>query len=339
MKLKKIVACVLALTITSISTFSVSADKVAEQPNKITIPSMKFIESAKRNILEVDECSDGLISVQSIKKVDTLVESVKHECPSISDYQLGKLVLIMLGDDEEFVNSLPEDKVLESLQYTAVERTEVYFRETEDGKLVQISKSDYEANNADITTQATIPNYSETHGDIIIRSTAYKRTPTYALNGRDYYSIRGEVIWNGRPGSTGKDLLVISSNGNIDNSYDHCAYALWYRGTNTNETHSETAHLLGNNGNFLKTSSPNMYGMGAEVQLEFYNYPPYMLHSVYAYYGVSAQTDITCQVSYAHTILAWTPSFSISSGGSVSFGGIGIQRQTFYGTPFTLYHS
>ena len=60
---------------------------------------------------------------------------------------------------------------------------------------------------------------------------------------------------------------------------------------------------------------------------------------VYAYYGVSSQTDITCQVSYAHAILAWTPSFSVSSVGTVSFGGIGVQRETFYGTPFTLYHS
>ena len=45
---------------------------------------------------------------------------------------------------------------------------------------------------------------------------------------------------------------------------------------------------------------------------------------------------IGCKVSYAHAILAWKPSFSVSSGGSVSFGELGIQRQVFNGTAFTI---
>lgn len=103
------------------------------------------------------------------------------------------------------------------------------------------------------------------------------------------------------------------------------------------------AHLRsqdGGNGKFLELSAPSVYGMGVSMPVKIGNNDfGVELNHVYAYYGVSSQTDITCQVSYAHAILAWTPSFSVSSSGSVSFGGIGVQRETFYGTPFTLYHS
>ena len=337
----KIAVLVSAFAITSISSFSVSAAAVAEKPSKSTVLSTQFIESVKRDILEVDEYIDGLKSIQSIKNVDMLVESIKDEYPSISDYQLGKTVLIMLGDDEEFVNSLPEDKVLEALDYTEVERTDVYLRETEDGELIQISKSDYERNDAVAATRAAIPNYSETYGDIIIRSTAYKRNPTYALSGRDYFTIRGEVIWEGYPNFQMSDLLVISSTGNIDNEYDCTAYGAW--GETGSVLIEDSAHLRsqdGGDGKYLKLSAPSVYGMGVSMPVKIgTNDFGFEVNHVYAYYGVSSQTDITCQVSYAHAILAWTPSFSVSSSGSVSFGGLGVQRKTFYGTPFTLYHS
>lgn len=250
--------------------------------------------------------------------------------------------MIMLGDDEDFVNSLPTEKVLEALEYTSVERTDVYLRETQNGELVQISKSDYDADNVTAATQATIPSYSETFGKIVIRSTAYKRNPTYALSGRDYYSIRGEVFWEGSPFFRMTDLLVISSTGNIDNKYDCTAYGTWGY-PEDGLVVNDYAHLRsqdGGDGEYLKLSAPSVYGMGVSIPADIgTNDFSLDIDHVYAYYGVSSQTDITCQVSYAHAILAWTPSFSVSSSGSASFGGITIQRETFYGTPFTLYHS
>lgn len=227
MTITKLVAGMLALAITGISTFSAAEATSVERPNNGVSLSTQFIESIKESTLEVVEYTNGLTSVQSIKNVDALVDAVKHENPSISDYQLGRSVLIMLGDDEDFVNSLPTEKVLEALEYTSVERTDVYLRETQNGELVQISKSDYDADNATAATQATIPSYSETFGKIVIRSTAYKRNPTYALSGRDYYSIRGEIVWEGYPIFHMTDMLVISSTGNIDNGYDCTAYGAW----------------------------------------------------------------------------------------------------------------
>ncbi len=342
MTITKLVAGMLALAITGISTFSVAEATSVERPNNGVALSTQFIESIKESTLEVVEYTDGLTSVQSIKNVDALVDAVKHENPSISDYQLGRSVLIMLGDDEDFVNSLPTEKVLEALEYTSVERTDVYLRETPNGELVQISKSDYDADNVTAATQATIPSYSETFGKIVIRSTAYKRNPTYALSGRNYYSIRGEVFWEGSPFFRMTDLLVISSTGNIDNKYDCTAYGTWGY-PEDGLVVNDYAHLRsqdGGDGKYLKLSAPSVYGMGVSMPADIgTNDFSLDIDHVYAYYGVSSQTDITCQVSYAHAILAWTPSFSVSSSGSVSFGGVGIQRETFYGTPFTLYHS
>ena len=342
MTITKLVAGMLALAITGISTFSVAEATSVERPNNGIALSTQFIESIKESTLEVVEYTDGLTSVQSIKNVDALVDAVKHENPSISDYQLGRSVLIMLGDDEDFVNSLPTEKVLEALEYTSVERTDVYLRETPNGELVQISKSDYDADNVTAATQATIPSYSETFGKIVIRSTAYKRNPTYALSGRNYYSIRGEVFWEGSPFFRMTDLLVISSTGNIDNKYDCTAYGTWGY-PEDGLVVNDYAHLRsqdGGDGKYLKLSAPSVYGMGVSMPADIgTNDFSLDIDHVYAYYGVSSQTDITCQVSYAHAILAWTPSFSVSSSGSVSFGGVGIQRETFYGTPFTLYHS
>lgn len=340
MTITKLVAGMLALAITGISTFSVAEATSVERPNNGVALSTQFIESIKESTLEVVEYTDGLTSVQSIKNVDALVDAVKHENPSISDYQLGRSVLIMLGDDEDFVNSLPTEKVLEALEYTSVERTDVYLRETQNGELVQISKSDYDADNATAATQATIPSYSETFGKLVIRSTAYKRNPTYALSGRDYYSIRGEVFWEGSPFFRMTDLLVISSTGNIDNGYDCTAYGTWGETPLLLEDFAHLRSQDGGDGEYLKLSAPSVYGMGVSMPVKIGNNDfGFDLNHVYAYYGVSSQTDITCQVSYAHATLAWTPSFSVSSSGAVSFGGVGVQRETFYGTPFTLYHS
>lgn len=356
MTVTKLIACASALVITSFSIFTASEAASVENPNNSVALSTQFIELAKENTLEATEYTDGLTSVQSIKNVDTLITSIKDEYPSISDYQLGKTVLMSLGDDENFVNSLTKDKILEAVEYTEVKRTTVYLREIEDGSLIQISKDDYEADKAasthdisntskdssSISTQATIPDYEEKHGDILLCTTAYKRSPTYSLSGRDYFSIRGEVIWEGYPNISMTDLLVISSSGNIDNQYDHDAFGAWYD-SYFSDTKYDIGHLYsanGGDGRCLKLSSPNMYGTGVSFPITAYTYGDYYtVQHVYAYYGVSAQTDITCQVSYAHAILGWTPSFSISTSGSVSFGGIGAQRQTFYGTPITLYHS
>lgn len=340
MTITKLVAGMLALAITGISTFSVAEATSVERPNNGVALSTQFIESIKESTLEVVEYTDGLTSVQSIKNVDALVDAVKHENPSISDYQLGRSVLIMLGDDEDFVNSLPTEKVLEALEYTSVERTDVYLRETQNGELVQISKSDYDADNATAATQATIPSYSETFGKLVIRSTAYKRNPTYALSGRDYYSIRGEIVWEDYPFFHMTDMLVISSTGNIDNGYDCTAYGTWGETPLLLEDFAHLRSQDGGDGEYLKLSAPSVYGMGVSMPVKIGNNDfGFDLNHVYAYYGVSSQTDITCQVSYAHATLAWTPSFSVSSSGAVSFGGVGVQRETFYGTPFTLYHS
>ena len=208
--------------------------------------------------------------------------------------------------------------------------------------MVEISKQQYYSPKDETAQKAATTNSydrDETFGDIIISSTAYERVPDYALYGRSYYTIRGEAMWDGYPNFRMRDLLVISSTGNIDNNYPHSATGKWTHGIAGTVT--DTAYLYdehGGDGNYVSLTTPNMYGMGAEFPLGVGQQSQITINKIYAYYGVSAQKDITCQVSYAHAIIAWDPSFSISATGDVSFGGVGLQRQVFNGTAFTLYH-
>lgn len=94
----------------------------------------------------------------------------------------------------------------------------------------------------------------------------------------------------------------------------------------------------GGDGDYLTLTTPDTNGMGIEFPLGVGQQKRITIDKVYAYYGVSSQQDITSQVSYAHAIIAWNPSFSINSKGAVSFGGLSAQRQVFNGDAFTLYY-
>ncbi len=67
------------------------------------------------------------------------VKAVKDNNPNISDYQLAKTILLSLGDSEEFIDSLPKEKVLEALDYVSVVETETFLKSTKDGA-VEVSE-------------------------------------------------------------------------------------------------------------------------------------------------------------------------------------------------------
>lgn len=119
---------------------------------------------------------------------------------------------------------------------------------------------------------------------------------------------------------------------------DHSANGKW---TLSSQTINDEGHLYdsdGGDGDYLTLTTPDMNGMGIKFPLGVGQQNQFRIDKVYAYYGVSSQNDITAQVSYAHAILAWSPSFSVNSKGAVSFGGVSAQRQVFNGDAFTLYY-
>ncbi|MBE6671777.1 MAG: hypothetical protein E7593_06200 [Ruminococcaceae bacterium] len=299
--------------------------------------SMKKIDVLKNSTLEISHSVDGFEYKETITNINLFKDSIKRAYPQIDNYELGKTILLSLGDTEEFIATLPREKVIEAVDYTSAIRTEVYLDESENGELTEVTREQY----LQSKELVTLSDYDrdETFGDLVLKSTAYERSPSYALSGRSYFTIRGEVEWVGFPNFQMNDLLVISSSGNIDNNYSHYASGRWTHSLGT--TINDTAYLYdedGGDGKLISLSNPNIYGIGAEFPLGTGQQSQVLVDKVYCYYGVSCQKDISCQVSYAHAILAWNPSFSISSGGSVSFGGLGIQRQTFHANAFTLYH-
>ncbi len=339
--MKKMISVLTMLAVLFTSSFMVSA--VTEVLPNETEVSCQYIDSIKESTLEIEQYTKGLNEVTSVNNIGALKTSLKKDHPKMTDYQLGKAVLLALGDDESFIEQLPTEKVLEATEYISAEISVSYLVEGTEGELIPVSKSIFESDSSYDYSQCDtasddLPKYSETHGKLIIKSTAYKGDPGYALEGRTYYSIRGEVEWTSTPNYAYTDVLVISSTGNIDNKHDHYAFGKWIGLDVVKKT--ELAHLyesFGKNGTKLKVSTPSMYGIGATFPLTYDGVGLYV-NKVYMYYGVSCQQDITCQVAYAHAKPMWNPSFSISSTGAISFGSFTIARQTFYGTAFTLYY-
>ena len=296
----------------------------------------------KEELLEVSQYTHDLKYIEETQNIDQFKNAIQKAYPSISDYELGKLILMSLGDSEEYINSLPIEKVCEAVDYVAATKVESYLHETQNGEFVEISKDLFYTKECSVNYSAAstrITDYEETFGDIVLRTYIFERYPEGALPGRNYYGIRGEVEWIGFPNFQLTDMLVISSSGNIDNNYAHCAFGTWSHGLVGDV--DDTAYLYpadGGAGSFLTLGTPDLYGLSAEFPIGILQQDQVIVKKVVAYYGVTAQKDITCQVSYAHAILAWNPSVSISTGGAVSFGGLGVQRQVFNGIPYTVYY-
>lgn len=340
--MKKMISVLTMLAVLFTSSFMVSA--VTEVLPNETEVSCQYIDSIKESTLEIEQYTKGLNEVTSVNNIGALKTSLKKDYPNLNDYQLGKAILLALGDDESFIEELPTEKVMEATEYISAEISVSYLVEGTEGELIPVSKSIFESDSSYDYSQCDtasddLPDYTETHGKLKIRSSAYKRNPGYALEGRTYYEIRGEVEWTGTPNYAYTDVLVISSTGNIDNKYDHYAYGRWYYSLAGGDWMHKTSHLyesFGGKDADMEISTPSIYGIGATFPLICDR--SYTIKKAYIYYGVSCQQDITCQVAYGHAKPMWNPSFSVSTSGAISFGGPTISRQTFYGTAFTLYH-
>lgn len=326
----------------------------------------KGVDDLNVAILKKDTYYDGLTTKHEIKNVDTLVSALKLKYPTMNDIDLGKTILRSLGDTEEFISTLPDEKIVEALGYISVVKTESFYKQNADGEKIEISEQDYYeeiarveaeeqlAVNSTDNEKNTIKNstrtssaYDETETKdsyIKLTSTAYKTNPSYALDGRNYFTIRGEVEWTKTPFVRGKDILAIASSGNVDQDYSAFAYAYWpvysdiyiedYAYIDQNDGEGEIAF-----GNALKIYNPSIYGIAIDVYVSLAD-DLGILEYAYVYYGISTQEDVTCQVGYAHrTIGIGDPSVSIDSSGALSFSvGLMATMNDYYGNAFTLYH-
>lgn len=314
------------------------------------------VDELKRSILKEDSYTDGLAIKHAVRNIDIFKSALQLKYPTMSEIEVGKMILMSLGDSEDFVATLPEEKIIEAIGYISVTQTISFFQQTADGLKMEISEQDYysavsqiegeqhtnDSKQSDygISVHEGVYDEVETKDSYIkVTSTAYKRIPSYAVTGRNYFTLRGEVEWTKTPFFQGKDVLAIASSGNVDDSYTSSAYASWSNGLQNDAAINRNGGKGEKNEDTLKIYNPGVNGIAVEVQVGLSNEGP-VLKCVYAYYGISTQNDVTCQVGYAHKTLGFGgPNVSIDYSGLISFSvGLASSMETYYGRAFTLYH-
>ena len=303
----------------------------------------KGVDELQNVILETDTFTEGMATKREINYINDFKTAIKLKYPEMSDFELGKTILTALGDSEDFIATLPEDKIIEALGYTSAVKTESFFEQNPDDEIIEMNESVFYNEIYGPGIPPTVYDKPETLDSYVkLTSTAYKTNPSYALPGRNYFTICGAVEWTKTPAVQGKDILAIASSGNVDHNYTAFAYGSW---TNLGITgFDDTAYIgenggKGDHGEALKIYNPSIYGIAVDVRVRLTSPGP-TLKNVYAYYGISTQNDVSCQVAYAHkTVGIGDPSVSIDGSGSVSFSiGIISTMNDYFGQIFTLYH-
>lgn len=336
--------------------------------DEIINDSSKGIDDLQDAILTTRSYNDGLATKHETNNIRLFKRALEIKYPEMTDIELGKTILLALGDTEKFVSTLPEEKIIEAIGYTAVVKTETFYKETVDGEKIEMSETDYYkevsfvetlntsenivSRNSDdllVATPTSLPAYVETEildSYIKLTSTAYKTNPSYAQPGRNYFTIRGEVEWTRTPFTRDFDVLAIASSGNVDQDYQSYAYAYWLFNPTIDHGVEDWAYIGQNGGEgelsdvpALKIYNPSIYGVAIDVQVGLMR-DTGDLQFAYVYYGISTQDDVTCQVGYAHKTLGFSdPSVSIDNGGSISFSiALTSTFNDYMGRAFTLFH-
>ena len=212
------------------------------QINEIINDPLKGVDDLNNAILKTETYNEGLTVKHETSNVEEFKFALKQKYPEMSDLELGKTILLCLGDTEEFISTLPDEKIVEALEYVSVVKTESFFKQNPDGEKIELSEQDYydeialvqkreglagvtivneEQNNNSMRSYAIYDETETKSSYIKLTSTAYKTNPDYALVGRNYFTIRGEVEWTDTPYYKRNDILAIASSGNVDENTRH----------------------------------------------------------------------------------------------------------------------
>lgn len=111
----------------------------------IIYDASKGVADLQEAILEKKEYTEGLSNKFEIDNVDSFKSAIRLKYPEMTEVELGKTILLALGDEEDFISMLPEEKVVEALEYTSVVRTESYYKEGVNGNRIQMSETEFYA--------------------------------------------------------------------------------------------------------------------------------------------------------------------------------------------------
>ena len=240
------------------------------------------------------------------KSIESLKTELREQNPQIDDLELGKEILLALGDSEEFIETLPEEEILETLNYTVKTEWNSFFKLTEDGDKISIGFDEYNRGVAEV--EAKLGKYGrdeDLNSYLRFSTVAYKRQGERYSSDTIYFTLRVDAEWTNPPSHRGTDILGIDVGANIDSDYETFACAYW-------DDCYDVAHLYKNNrrgslfsGEALEIVYSTPYTLAVEVDSDSASeLSP--LKRVCLYYGISTEKDISLRGVYEHSASTFT---------------------------------
>lgn len=272
-KTKIIVSLVLSLSLLVLFVLPVCAVNISLSADK----AMSAFELGEK-YMSISEYTDEIGTTTIYNDIDVLKVRLKTLHPNISDVELAKQIHIALGDSEDLVNEIPEDKLLEVLESDKCVVNTSYVKATEYGSVVlteaqalnELARKDGLTDVGKSFVSENIELYNEDYvleeeyvavpmadGVVVSPPSAdgYMQITTRAYylssdNYRDYYQFRALAEWLMFPAFTFEDVLVMRSDANYANNYNDYGYhsaTYVYNGTTTQTTRNYIEKNVGTN--------------------------------------------------------------------------------------------
>jgi len=352
MKTKKIAILLLAIVLVFVS-MPVSVARSLE----ISRDSLSIYELQDTILTEVVLDDSELQTTREIRNIDHFVSAVAREYPEKTPYELGRAILLALGDTEEQIDSMPREAVLEALEYTSVIKTDSFFSVAQDGTQIELSEQAFYAEVAlaevmdvlnlrtpAVMSASTSPvrpgryDRFQTHGHLVLSTYIFRRTSTVSHPNR--FTVRAQAHWVRLPFWRGEDMLAIAhtSTANIDAGFASNASATYSR--RVGASFVDTASRDNRNGTFISMQPSGASGMAVRVPLRVGTWPLQTADFVEntrisLWHGITVPNnrETSILVSYGHRTLHIIGGMSISitpSGPGISFSPT-ISTETFSG--------
>lgn len=132
-------------------------------------------------ILKSATYSDGKVKKYEIHNIATFKAALEIKYPEMSELDLGKTILQSLGDSEDFIKTLPDEKIIEANGYLSVVRTESFYKQTADGEKIELSEDEYYTGITSLSTPQTATDNiskSDNSNSLVLSSPTHDQTET-----------------------------------------------------------------------------------------------------------------------------------------------------------------
>lgn len=322
--------------------------------------TMKENYSIEKRITNIGEFREGLL---------------KHRLTP-NKIQTAKTIYRYLGKDEDYINRLPEDKLLEALTIEDCVETTNYIKYQENGTQTYLSEEQLVSELSNIgddtqlsgkarillndakksyphlqSNEAIFDDETRTisnDGYLSLTTTSYRTTGKQP--GRSYYLIEAKANWLKEPFFKFEDVLAVTSNATFDNDYNN--YGYYHQTTIIDNCYYEyfDNYIYKNTGasnpDYIKFEySAGIGGIVLRFDMRTYNLSGSTAHKVdyatmeaFVRYKVSLNNnDGGVQAAYGHK-QAGVGGISVSlSTGSIGLSVLLGKVAEYYGEPLSIY--